>query len=857
MKRGTSLLLATSSLFVYSTVAAAQAVDQPSADAATQAQEANEAIERNAIVSPDIVVTARRRAESLQDVPQTVNAVTGEEIDKLNIQDFEDIETVVPGLNLESAGNGFGATASMRGASFDVVTGSKPTVVFYMNEVPIESNILFSSMFDIGQVEVLRGPQGTLRGRSAPSGAITVTTRRPDLNEPGGALNMTLTDHDGMNVQGGLSVPIIPDVLAVRLAGIIDESDNGGVRSVNNGRKPLLDTKAGRVTARFEPTDTISATVMYQYMKRRSRRYTQVTGTGAPGGTVPAYVFAGFTYPARPAPPANYNGPPIDPEDRLAVGEDPTDLTQEFQILTGTVDWEFAGQKLSYIGGWSKQNTSSRGGGDPLNSYLGAAVGTLDNINSYTSHEVRLASIERIANVFDYTLGAFWLTEKNDVNTIQRRFFPGAFGPIPANTTVPQPLVLPNEDFIAFTGIRRLGTTKEMSFFGTLTAHVDERSEITGGVRHITWKERPTGPFFIDNATTPPATLYDQGSTICLTPTHALLPIGVTIPIPATCIANAADPNNTKDTAWVWNVSASHRFSDDLMVYATVGTSWRAGPFSVAPFDLEAPGFASSNDLRFHVPEKSRSYEIGFKSSFLDRRGRLNVAAYYQTFKNYFYLSNGTPYLTFQAGAPRSTSSFDFTGSADAKVYGVDVEAAFKITPNWDISAAFSWAKGQIADDEVPCNDSDFDGVADNGVPTVAGFVAAGVIVARCKSNASISRSPRWNLSVRSEYAQPVRDDMDAFLRGQLTYYPSNPYKTRDLVIDSYGLLNLYAGLRAPDNAWEINVFAKNVLNTTKIVDFTLNTVPHEVYGDPGYSTVDLTARREFGINVRIAFGSR
>src|SRR5690606_21597201 len=137
------------------------------------------------------------------------------------------------------------------------------------------------------------------------------------------------------------------------------------------------------------------------------------------------------------------------------------------------------------------------------------------------------------------------------------------------------------------------------------------------------------------------------------------------------------------------------------------------------------------------------------------------------------YFSSNTYYLTFgTTGAPQSVGTFDFTANADAKAYGVDVEAAFQIMPTWDVSAAFSWAKGTIDDDEVPCNDGDFDGIPDDIVPTAAGFDAANVIVARCQGSPSISRSPRWNLSLRSEYAQPVTDRMDAFLRGQFTYYP-------------------------------------------------------------------------------------
>jgi iron complex outermembrane receptor protein len=125
-------------------------------------------------------------------------------------------------------------SASTRGVSFQQESAASPTVAFYLNDGPLETPVLFQSMFDVGQVEVLRAPQGTVRGISAPSGAITLTTRRPDLSEFGGFANVTATDLHGRNAQGAVNSPIIQDVLALRLAGVIDHTDFDGVRSVHN-----------------------------------------------------------------------------------------------------------------------------------------------------------------------------------------------------------------------------------------------------------------------------------------------------------------------------------------------------------------------------------------------------------------------------------------------------------------------------------------------------------------------------------------------------------------------------------------------------------------------------------------------
>lgn len=818
-----------------------------------RAQSADEA---DGVANDDIIVTARRMDENLQDVPLTISAVSGQTLEELNIQNFQDVESVVPGLSLNNAGNGFGTSASVRGATFNVETGAKDTVVFYQNEVVVSANILFNTLFDIGQIELLRGPQGTLRGRSAPSGALTLTTRRPDLQELGGNFNLTVTEDGNVNGQGAIGAPIIEDVLAFRIAGVIDDNNFGDVRSLNSSKEPFSRTSAGRVSLRFEPTSSIRANVMYQYLDKKTSRFTAVFGPGSPGGQVPAYSFGPFTFPSRPAPPAGYNGPPIAPGDRLAVQEDPVNINQVFQVLTANLEFDFGGQRLSYTGGWSKQKTGSSGGGDTFNMHPGGLGQTLNNTNSYTSHEVRLQSIERIAGIFDYTAGVFHLEEKNDLDTRQLSFNPGAFGPIPTDTTIPHPLVAPDPSHIATVFIRGGGKTKETSFYGSVTAHLSDQTELRGGIRYIKWKERPRGPFKGD---VPDADLVGNGTSICLSRALLFLPFGFSVPSGPLCLNGNNRPRVTTD-AWVWDISASHKFNDNIMVFATAGTSWRAGPFSVAPHELEADpalGLAPSNDLRFHDNEKSTSYEIGLKTSFLNDRGRFNISAYYQTYKNYFFFSNDTRRLGLSGGQPNGTvGDFNYTANADAVVKGVDVEMDFDITPNWDLSAAFSWAKGNVDNDEIPCNDGDFDGVADLIIPTSQDFIDAGVIVARCVSNQSISRSPRWSLVLSSEYNYPLTDEMDVFLRGQLSYYPSNPFQTPLLKIDSYGLLNLYTGVRSADRMWEVNVFAKNVLNEQQLLDLSPAN-PNREYGEPGYQTFTYTPRREFGVNVRYAFGSR
>ncbi|MFM6830942.1 MAG: TonB-dependent receptor plug domain-containing protein, partial [Novosphingobium sp.] len=128
-------------------------------------QSADNSTEDGLSTDETIIVQARRRDESVQDVPQVINAVTAEQLNKLNIRDVKEITSVVPGLSLVPNANGIGSSSSMRGVNHDVnVSGNNGTIQYYVNSSPVSSNLALQAIFDVGLISVERGPQGTLRG---------------------------------------------------------------------------------------------------------------------------------------------------------------------------------------------------------------------------------------------------------------------------------------------------------------------------------------------------------------------------------------------------------------------------------------------------------------------------------------------------------------------------------------------------------------------------------------------------------------------------------------------------------------------------------------------------------------------
>ncbi|CAN7489090.1 TonB-dependent receptor [Phenylobacterium sp. LjRoot225] len=784
MKRFICLALASASVTAISSVAVAQPAATSSGD--------NQLSE--------IVVTARRREESLQTVPQTVNAVTGSTLERLNIRQFDEVQTVVPGLNLTNNGNGFSTAATIRGAPFQAESGAQPTVAFYLNDATIQSVYAFQSMFDVGQIEVLRGPQGTLRGQSAPSGSITLATRRPTLGDFGAYGNLTVTDQHARNLNGAVNVPVVRDVLAFRLAGIIDDNRGDGVNSINSTIQPSSKTWAVRPSVSLE-LGGLTVDAMYQHLDKRVISYAQVVSVSELDPSLPAAQAL------------------IDAGDRVGLTNDDNHFRQKQDLVTVNAAYRFAGQKLSYVGSYSKSNLLTFGSQDNANIFTTGAFGQLTHsLATQTTNEIRLSSDDRLFGFVDYTVGGYAQDFHTPTDVTQQTAVT-LFGALRAVVETP---------------IFKTGKTHERSIFGNATVHIGDATELSGGLRKLWYRD-------VNDLTVNGARLMND--------------------------------QRSKAEATLYNISLSHRFTSDFMVYANTGSAFRPGPFVTGVFRPLTPALLGHIDLE---NEKSKSYELGFKSTFFDKRVLLNAAVFHQDFKNFINRGPSVYYVNVNQVGP-SVSSFNFGNSVDAKIDGIDVDASWQVMRGLNISGAVSYAKSKIKNQLVACNDLNGDGVPDvlTQAPTLAQLQAAtgAGALSECLSNDALQYTPKWNLTLQSEYSRPVREDTDAFVRGLFTYRPKtqgDPGNKFDSV-DAFGLLNLYGGVRAQDGAWELSLFVKNIFNTGKVLTAengivgtsiqalqppTFRTTASSTVTAP-YVKVTTTAPREIGVNLRYAFGSR
>lgn len=813
----------------------------------------------------DIIVSARRREESVQDVPQTVNVVTSAQIEKLNIRNFSEVSAVIPGLTL-TQGSSSGSSATVRGVAFSPnASGSNPTIEFYLNDAPLSSNFIFQSMFDIGQIEIQRGPQGTLRGRASPSGSIVFATRRPDLSQPGLVVNGTVTDTHAHRLDVTFNVPMIKDILAFRLAGLFDESQNDQVFTIKRRTQsefnpdPLRHTQAIRASILFEPAQWLTANLMYQKLHTRQISYQHVqsrclvTGAACPASSLL-----------------------IRPFDRRSVDDQGSGFTQHHDVFVANLDFRFGGQKLSYVGMINKQDYNAFAPSD-LGDYFNAsrfAIGSralsdpigfepvcanqndlvrlrptngefyqcTHRISKRTSHELRLSSTERVGGIFDYVIGAFY--DQTDLD--------GSLLDFNRET----PVVSGSSINVSSTAISRTGgQAKEKSVFGNLTARLSERFELSGGLRYIDYQATPS----VTVITTPPGS-------------------------PSRNTAPEVD-----ESKLIYTASAKYNVTPDIMVYATVGSSYRPGPRAIGNFSVGSTGQGlSAREQQFTnlPPETSTSYEVGAKLSFMNGRGRLNLSAFRQEFDNFVYRGPGVFYRNFEVSGTTIrpvVGSFNFISAVPVRVEGFEVESSFRILDRWTIGVNASYANGRIRNGTVACTDFDRNGVPDVNPQTpanaaaLAALLPAGENLAVCSNyNARASFTPKFSANVQSEYSVSLSRGADGFVRGLFNFSGENSADPNNRFdnVGAFGLLNLYVGLRDPDGAWEITAFAKNILRERKIMSTTSDALSTTVrtlqFGPNGnpvgslttnfagdYVPVSVTAPREFGITARIAIGSR
>lgn len=766
-----------------------------------------------------VVVTARRAEEALQDVPMTVDVTSGETLQQFNIFDTKGIQALVPGLEMTNT-NGRSNAASLRGITFDPDQGTSPSVELYLNEIPVNAQTAFTAIYDLQQVEVLRGPQGALRGRTSPGGAITMTTRRPSLDLVEGYAQITGGEYSALNVQGAVSLPIIDGTLAVRLAGVTDQNDLNHVYSVNTGQRSRTHTNSGRISVEWKATESLDLRLMYQYLDGADRQLQQVIGDGnAPFGAFCFITGGAICDPTRSGPTS------VKAKDYLGVVESEQRFENETHFVNLAFDWELGFATLSGNGAYQDTELTQYVTADPANAFPGWA-GEGKNIVPYPIYTAELRLVSAPADFWNWSLDAFYNKQDGDVEARSRNdtfFLPapeylGLYLPIYTNTMVPvrsELWSLAASSGFQFTDQLRLDVALRYS----------DRVNEQKATAHVTSPGFPGFP-----------------------------PFGIP-GIPSFDVLVPIVDGKTEENPLTGGVTLSYDISPDVMTYLAYAHSARDGTFGVGvPANI-------SNDLVLAEPEEADALELGVKFYLRDRTLSLNADVFYQEFSQYltrvygiFYDNGARNAAGIPVGPPDGIVDdvFNFNYNGDATVKGAELSLFGPPVDNWDFSLSAAYAKARFDDATLPCNDFDGSGKPNtNGPPTIQG----GGNVSYCNSDDRLGLLPDWSASFNTELRFPM-DEFEYYARTLISYRPGFTSETTNYDYEDLTRVDLFAGVR--EDNWDLSLYVKNLLDENEVTNISAgNAVLATASGlpfDSGYRTVNVTRQLEFGAAVLYRF---
>ena len=558
-------------------------------------------------VLEEIVVTAQKRAEPLREVPISVSAVTGDQLQRQGATRLSDFAGYVPSLTYSQSGVPGEGTATLRG----VTTATSPTAAtaIYVDDVPTTTHGTFASNgsrpadlfpYDLERVEVLRGPQGTLYGDSTIGGLVKYVTKTADVNDFSGAAGVEAAAISGGDEIGGgaramVNAPIVPGIFGVRLSGFYQETP-GYMGNVQTGEKDTNEVRQRgmRVAARLTPTEALS--VDAQWLHNEYEADNLVYTAMAPGTTRPLYGDYKDAYPL------------------------PQPSLQKFDLLSATMRYDFGPATLTSVTGYSKANrnistsyiTSTVGPwvdmltGGAVNDALGTFDAPMKN-NKFTQ-ELRLASAQD--QRLTWLLGAYYTVENADASSRIVPYYADA-------TVITSLLELYNDELTA--------RYTDLSAFANATFKITDQWEISGGVRQsrITdaYHERGTGTFLSGSPTVP-----------------------------------VVDNIKSENDATTWSLGSRYIASDDLMVFVRAASGFRAGGINYT-----WPGVQKS-----YNPDSLVSYEAGFRADFLSHKASIDLTVYYLDWKDLFisaYTEDIFPMAYQVNGGKVAGPGVEFTGT--------------------------------------------------------------------------------------------------------------------------------------------------------------------------------------------------
>ena len=699
----------------------------------------------------EIVVTAQRTSENLQRVPLSVTVINADALAKNDIRDLSRLDVLTPGFSFGRSGSD--ARPAIRGVRTENVGASgDPSIGLYMDNV-YQSRAAqgLVPFVDVDRVEVQRGPQGTLYGRNTFGGNIALVSHAPTDKFEGGVSGI-YGEYARGRVDGFVNVPV-SDSFAMRVAGL-HEGMNGYVKGNDHAHAIYdRDTNYFRVGARLAPAGSgFEATLRYSYWREK--------GTG--GGAFGYRVGGIYVNPTTGA--FNINGTPvlINPKAKDGIA-DVAGVDLGFPIantplyypgnviiqqrvqqhqLSANLSYDFGPVIAKSITGYTDFAAFRNADNDFSPRVLNKDFQD-DHLHTF-SQELQLASSGE--NRLNWIVGAFYMRD----NIFKADFYS---------------LSETNPNGVAINAHPKI--TSYAGFAQTSYWVVPDLFKVTGGIRYTHDRKYVTR----GNATV-------TGGVI----TATKLDVN-----PAT--GQPYTPFDLMFKRTTWRANAEYYASQENLLYATVSTGFRSGGFNNG-------AFTNPNVTALFTPETVAAYEIGSKNRFMDETLQVNVAAYYNKFKN---LQVQNQFLIPSAGGQFTTTSA-ILNAASANSKGVEFEIQSRPTPelNLGLTATFSDAK--------------FDSYKGAPAPALYVTIPGGYDLTN-------NRVP---YNAHSKFTGLVSYDFDLMGRGTLTPQVTVIYSGGYFLTDfnkaldyqkAYGKVDVRLTYLPPNEKYTIEIFGDNVTN--------------------------------------------
>lgn len=740
------------------TLAPASALAQTPASTAEQtAAAANEAAATDTSDSDiqEIVVTAQKRAESINDVPISITAVTGAQLQAAGIVDTASLVKVVPGFVV--ANTYFGSPVYyLRGVGFyDTAIAARPAVALYADEAPISFPIMAKgTTLDLERVEVLKGPQGLLFGSNATGGAINFIAAKPTNDFAAGA-GLSFGRFNNLLLDGFVSGPLSDDVRA-RLAvqrETMDDWQKGYTVDRTNGSKNIT---SGRATLQADASDAL-------------RFQVTASGTIDHSDTISPQLIGRDTTLTLISP--AFLAYPLAPAGSIRATDVSTTFADGKTLRRDDWTWQLA-LRADYDVSDDLTLTSlsslSRAGQDHAYDADGTA---LAQTNLSLEGKVRTAFQEfrgaGSIGSFNYIVGANYQHDKSDELVTfllpdgrSGRVFLALLG-APAIDLVPEIAAQSTDSWAAY---------------ASGDVDLTDKLKLRGGVRYTETKTD-----FAACVQAGGNLRYAIGiSRVLGTPTPGLGQCATftrtaTAPPTAGLVVNELDEDNVS-----WKVGLDYKPSDDTLFYASASRGYKAGAFS----NISAV-FA---DQYVPVPQESLlAYEVGVKADLVPDVLHLNAAAFYYDYSDKQLLGT-VPVPVFV----RLTSLVSVPKS---HVQGFEMDLALRPADGLTFRAA-----GTYVDTKV---DSNFAGNSAFGAPV--NF-----------KGAEFPNTPKWQGNASADYTWALSDSLNAITNIAAQYRgKSNSDFIPDprLAVPSYTVWDARAGVETADGRWRLQAWVRNFTN--------------------------------------------